>query len=755
MIESSEEYTKAIVADARRIHVKAVVDIEDPDMVQGDVTGSEQEPGISRPGQLWDKEFEHTANYASMEPNRWILDGSYINRPPDSAARDWEAGLVGAPLSGPDGEFTVPQIAQIEFSGVGTLQACSVAFSDSSEDGVAADFTVEVISEDVAYYTKTVEGNTKALVPVTGFRVNNPDCIRVSVTRWSLPGRRMRVLEIVPGVYEVWTGDEMCGFEVKHQGDPSCQTLPYGTASIKFDNSNRRFDPRTKDGIFLMLEDRQGIELYMGPELSNGKPDYKPLGMFYQDNGGWKTGDNSMTMGWNLVDIIGLLANRTYFPPKGPAPTTLKGWLETLAGQLGVNFAGRVRVDPEYADKPVSASVGGLSCGDILRMVCMATGTWPRADQTTGFLTAEPLWDGGNKVTLDNLNKYPTMMANEDAATITVNDYTAQGNKPSCGNTVEISNPFIKDNVAATRSLLQWYGGNKFELTGRGDPASEIGDVDVILLAENNATSARRVRQELTISGGVLKNCKSSFVRGDGLFLFTNRIQILESGTWTVPEDVWQIRVILVGHGHGGGSGTDGGWINTNRMIGGYEYVRSPGGGWGDGGDGHDGSDGAGGNVWEGVLDVNPGQVIQIVTGAGASETTLWKYSSANGKNYPGGFKDVATGDVYGRTGGGGNPGSGNGGSGGRGGYAGKWYEQGRWYYDDGHVPAPGMESVIVPGVDPTYRGPGHWELETVIVHEPTKGKPGTEGATGSAIIYWETPEVIEEEPEEGENDDT
>lgn len=745
MIKSGEAYQEAIVADARRMYIKAVVDIEDPDLAQGGVSGVEQEPGISRPGQLWDKEFDLTANYASMEPGRWILDGSYILRPEDSATRDWEAGFVGALLSGEDGAFSAPQIAQISFSHVGVLQACTVAFSDVPEDGVAADFTVEVISEGVAYHTRTVTGNTEALVSVTGFRVNSPDTIRVTVTRWSLPGRRMRVAEIVPGVYEVWTGREIekAGLSVKMQGDPSCLTLPYGTATIKFDNQSRRFDPRTKDGIFLMLEDRQGIQLYMGPLLPDGKADYKPLGIFYQANGGWKAGSNSVTMAWNLVDVIGLLANRKYIP-NGPTPTTLKGWLEALAGQLGENFANRVRVDPEYADKPLSvkaADIDGLTCGEILRKVCMATGTWPRADQDTGYLAAEPLWNEGNRITLRNLNQYPAMSANADVASVTVNGYTTAGNAPSCGSTVEIENPFIPDSKRAecARTLLQFYGGEKIETVGRGDPSSEIGDVDTIYLAEGNATTARRVKQELSISGGVLRNCKSVFVRGDGLFLFRERVQLLESGQFIVPDDVYQLYAILVGHGSAGSSGGDGKWNNsTNMWMGRYDYPQAENGGYG-----KDGSPGSGGKVWAGIIDVNPGQVLQVSVPKTSGPTTLWNYSSANGTVYPNGYTDVATGDVYGRTGGSGKAGSGDGGKGGKGGSAGEWYERGHWYYDDGHEydrPSQGGW-----GVDMDYDldAPGHWERETVIASRPTSGTSGTPGATGSVILYWDKPEVI------------
>ena len=221
------------------------------------------------------------------------------------------------------------------------------------------------------------------------------------------------------------------------------------------------------------------------------------------------------------------------------------------------------------------------------------------------------------------------------------------------------------------------------------------------------------------------------------MFLFENRVQILESGTWTVPEGVWRLRVVLVGHGQAGGRGGDGVWNNSsNRFMGQYDYPQAPNGGYGG-----DGGNGSGGRVWEGVIDVNPGQVIQVEVGA---STVLWNYSSADGKVYPNGFTDIATGDVFGRSGvSNPKPGSGDGGVGGRGGTAGKWYVRGHWYYDDGYVPPFGWSEGGV-GVDPNHDAPGHWEQEVVIVSYPTAGTPGSPGASGCAILYYEKPEVVD-----------
>ena len=161
------------------------------------------------------------------------------------------------------------------------------------------------------------------------------------------------MVEIVPGIYEDWDADELSAFTVTQQGQFSCLSLPYGRAEIAMDNHDRRFEPRRKDGIFQSIQERQGVELHIGVRLPDGV-EYKELGMYYQAGDGWKTGGNAMDMKWSLVDIIGLLAERTFLPPD-PLPETLEGWLQALVGQLGEAFRRRYRVDPAYAKRPVAA----------------------------------------------------------------------------------------------------------------------------------------------------------------------------------------------------------------------------------------------------------------------------------------------------------------------------------------------------------------------------------------------------------------
>lgn len=702
MIKSGQAYHAAITGDARRVLLRAVIDIISPDIVFGAGETSGQIPW-SKPEQLHDKVFGNPAKYATLERDRWALDGTWDLLPDDPTQTVGQMGYIGSVLSGADGTFSTPPWVELQFSGVSVLQACSVYFPGNDYDGLPEDFTVEVKQGGTAYHTRTYTGNTASSVSLEGFTVNNPDAIRVTVTKWSRPSRRMRVVEIVPGVYEGWDGGMIAEFNVKQQGNIAATALPYGTCTLKIDNLSRRFEPRSKNGLFQSIEERQGIDISLGVRLEDGTDEYKRLGIFYQYSGGWRTGDNGLTMQWNLVDIIGLLANREFLAP-ATLPTTLGGWIGALAAQLGVNFQDRWHVDPNYTALPVTVRTAddlqGKSCGDILRWVCQATGTWPRADASTGDLTAEPLWSEGNKVTLDNLNGYPVMKANRDVAALifTLNDgsgakYIVSGNATSSSETVSIDNPFIKTQaqaLAAARLILSTYGGNVLDLTGRGDPSSEIGDVETVWLDESQATTARLTMQTFQFSGGVMQGCQSQLLQADGSFLYQGREIITTPGTWKAPAGKKSLRVILVGKGGDGTRGQDGTWNAA----------------------GADGVDGLGGLVWAGTININDGQELPVTFG---EDTTFGAYSSANGKRYENGYTDVASGDSFARTGvAKPRAGTGDGGAKGTGGTQGR--RQKITWEDEG-------------GFSHSY-----WKIYSY----PGVGADGAMGSSGCAVVYYD-----------------
>lgn len=749
MLEMTDGYKSAIVGDVRRMYIKAMLEIIDPDIVYVGSNGSGAAPW-SKSDQLFDKNMAMDARYATLEPGHWVLDGSFRLIPDDPTALSGEVGHVGDVLSNEDGTFSTEVYAELKFQNVSILQACSVYFSTDSIDGIPVDFRVSVMSEETAVFTQEYTDNTAYSVSLDGFTVYDPTAIRVYVTRWSLPRRRIRVAEIIPGVYEEWTEDTLASLDVQMRGNFACLAIPYGVATLRMDNLDRRFEPRNKSGVFQSIEERQGIPIALGVKLADGSVEYKRLGIFYQANGGWKTGDNDLTMQWELVDIIGLLAGREFVAPD-TLPTTLGGWLAALVGQLGANFANMWHADPDYTNTELTVNdaseVTGKKCGDILRWACMASGTWPRADAETGFLTAEPFWSQGNKYDLDNMTVYPVMKANDDLAVLTFKlydgngtIYNVSGNATSSSNTLTVNNPFIHTEaqaLTASRQILSQYGGIKLELTGRGDPSSEIGDVDTVWLNESTATTGRRMEQSFGFSNGVLQNCRSVLLQADGSFMFEERRVLTGEGSFHIPAGVSQARLLIVSGAQGGSRGQDG-YFNTGTIPGGG--VTS--------GEGAKGLDGHGGYVWSGVINVNPDTDYAYSCGKGGkasdtygvageegTHTTFGVYSSANGAVYTPSYTDLASGDAYGRPGVE-KPldGTGDGGAGGKGGEAGQGYwEQLFWTQADvdaGKHPGTANDGSSIVGK------PRGWDF--VEIKEPGPGQPGVDGADGVVVIYWD-----------------
>lgn len=136
---------------------------------------------------------------------------------------------------------------------------------------------------------------------------------------------------------------------------------------------------------------------------------------------------------------------------------------------------------------------------------------------------------------------------------------------------------------------------------------------------------------------------------------YKNVAVITENGTWTVPEEVEKIRLVLIGGGQGGWSGYKGdNGVSTT--------------GYGAGGAGGDvGAGGKGGRIYVSTLEVKAatqyaitigtGGAGGICTGTGTFEgaegtaTTFGGYSSASGTSSSIGFTEIFEGVNYGGTG--------------------------------------------------------------------------------------------------------
>lgn len=724
MIKHSAEYDKAVIDDSRRQYVRAVFDLVDPDAVL-DGTESNSESVQSKAAQLVERGSDETTQKAvTLEHNRWKLDGTWEIVDPHylTGQRGWDSDVI----CDAEGNFSEPYpYVLIKLSNVEILQDVTLQFSQYDFNGYPVDFTLEIFANDMLLASKEYTGNADQRVVFDGFTVNFPDTLKITVKKWSIGNRRARVIRYLPGLYEQWDNTIIKNVDIYTESTFSGLSIPYSTCTIEVYNENYRFDPYAPNSIFKSIEDRQAVTVDLGMRLADGSIEWLPGGVYFQQSSGWTL--QQLTVQWSLLDIIGMLVNRRFVMPS-TLPTTLGGWIEAIMSSLGVNFRTRYIVDEDIASSALTATaddVTGKMCGELIRLACMASNTWPHQDFATGYLRISKIERvEGNKIALDNMPEYPTMSENSNVSDITFKLYndssgnaqevTFPGTNTECDQSLSVQNPFVHTEADARKavvSCLMEYGGNKFSVSSRGNPCSETGDLMSVETQFKTEISARLRKQQLKIEQGVMRNVLSEFVQTPNDMLYSNIVVLTGSGTWTVPYGVTDIRFYVIGGGTGGQGG--GGGIMTGE---GADDEETTG-----------GENGSGGNVFISEIGVNKNQTFSYSCGIGGSggsggfprsngvkgtegtKTIFGDYSSENGKRYTGGVMIVQTGSVYASSG---SDSATNYGCGGKGG---KFGENGFQ----------------------TQRKDSDDEIITNIIKSPTKGENGKDAKSGCVIVEW------------------
>lgn len=724
MIVHTESYDKAVTASSRRMFARAVFDLVDPDAeITGVSTNSESE--LSHTGQVANRgsgSADH--RIATLELDRWALDGSFSIRPDDPADLEGQVGWESDNLCGGDGVFALPYpYIEMSLTNVSILQAVTLEFSDDPLDGHPVDFDVELWAGSTLLESVPIVENANTKLVVEDFTVNNPTAVRLIVKKWSKPFRRVRLARFMLGFIEIWDGSVIQDVDIYTEVTFSGLKIPYSACTIRVENKNHRFDPYAPNTLFASIEERQAIVVDLGLRLEDGTIEWIPGGTYYQQSAGWALQD--LTVSWELLDVIGMLVKRKFVVP-ATLPTTLVGWLGAIMSSLGVNFSKKYLVDENVGAMALTSTadkVAGKTCGEILRFACMATNTWPRQDFETGFLRVGKLERlEGNRITLDNMPRYPEMSANDDIADVTFEldsgEVVFPGNNTDSEVSLTVKNPFVHTEADARKAVVSClfeYGGRSFSVVSRGNPTSECGDIQSVDTQFLSTISARLYKQQLKLDAGVMRNMPSYLVQSPNDSLYANKVILTGSGTWTAPV-AGTIKVTLIGGGTGGMGGAGGNMHD----------------GFADPDDNEGGMGGTGGRVYITEAVATAGQVFDYSCGLGGAagsggatgrdgklgadgtDTTFGVFSSAPGVRYSVGLMDIQSGAVYAQKGGdNGNQVEGLNGSGGGGGRNGR------------------------NGKRVTVTNPETGESYIKVKARPQAGTDGQPGKEGCVIVEW------------------
>lgn len=246
-------------------------------------------------------------------------------------------------------------------------------------------------------------------------------------------------------------------------------------------------------------------------------------------------------------------------------------------------------------------------------------------------------------------------------------------------NTVKVENATLVSLVNATavaERLAEYYSHNE-RINYKIATKREIpGDVVKIAHPYGGIVSGCIESADITVSGKLAAEESvliDYFPPDIGVQEYYDTVEVLtKDGTWTVPENVTSIRVVLIGGGCGGNPGEQGktpteysgNYTETDSVTDFTTYYSGYGAYYGaDGGAG--GTGGLGGKIMQTTLDVSGGDVFNISIGKGGAgkvfgvnddshngeNTTFGSLNSKDGSANPLGYTDTITGTVYAGTG--------------------------------------------------------------------------------------------------------
>lgn len=466
----------------------------------GATVSSSEDGAIARLRQTIDDQTGVTAKYAALEPGLWRLDGSFSVLPDNLAPV--ETGWWSSSVSGADGTFSSAPWVQYTFSGAVSTIGWDLYF-DAKANQYPTQILVTLYNQDGS---ERSEHSFSASGAVQYLELSAEDYWGVKFTflQTSEPYRRVRFLEVVFGHSEVFDANSVGRVSLLYELDPLSETFPSRQIDFVFDNSDKKYNLLSPEGLYEYLQDGQHIDASISID---GEPVH--MGSFYFTSA--SVSDNVITPAIQGNDIALLSLDEGKF-------TAGSGDEMTLSEAAALVLAGAdisVRFDGDTGERTVIPALQSVSQREALRMLAQAAMCSVRidrygvlcftelsiADEPADELTPNELYDFTGVSVAEPVDMAEVVVKNpflEDSEVV----YTAGSGK----NIKSITNPCVAPSMgdAVAAWVLTWANRRKrYAVKNRCNPAVDLGDTLQIHDLYGNRGLAVVTSIEIEYSGGL------------------------------------------------------------------------------------------------------------------------------------------------------------------------------------------------------------------------------------------------------------
>lgn len=275
MIQVSEKYKENIKADTELIECRTELSFVPPGAVDGAEISVSTARGCTQLEQLKNGSFGMDAKWATLEPNRLILDGSISFIPEDN---ERQVGWMGNAVCDETGIFEKAEQVTMLFDDAYDILAVSIAFDDLGEEWATE---MDITSYDAnGNEMETLSFTNDVAMFFAEIRQQGVMKLVLSIKSWNIGNRVCKISQIVPGYILSFASEGIFEFEFEERIDPFSSSLTFPEATVVFDNTDNEFNIINPNGMISYLRQKMKVvpKLYL---IAGVRTETVGMGNFY------------------------------------------------------------------------------------------------------------------------------------------------------------------------------------------------------------------------------------------------------------------------------------------------------------------------------------------------------------------------------------------------------------------------------------------------------------------------------------------
>lgn len=499
--------TYAPYADSRQIAFKGAYELIDIDAAIVATSSATDTAEIATVQQSHDKIIAMTKKLGTLEPNYFLLDGSFSL---PSKLGNNQTGWWSNVLSGADRAFTSNPKVTYTFS---TPQSCAgftLIFDDKSGE-CASDFTIKTFNGATLKSQGGATDNTDSTC-VVPLQSDSFTLCEVEFLKTSKPFRRVRLCELVFGFLQYFNRDNIKSCSVLYETSLTMERLPSSQIQMTIDNSHRQYNLLNPTGIYRFLQQGQGLSIQLGIAPAGGEVEMINMGRFYFQ--GASAEDGGLTACITATDRFAMLGESICTIGQTGTWTLTQGVAAVIAdSRLPITTIFKLSCGTRIVRKCIPKNANHREAIRLLAQAARCVCYFDREDR----LCFEPAGIAAvavDTLSLDRVSDIPAVtdtgrintvvVTAEDVYAGTKTTYTATNKQPWESELVKsVSNPLANGQEIADWLLYMYGLRRKYDVTERGNPARELVDTIVVYDVYGENKKSLVTKEAFTFDGAL------------------------------------------------------------------------------------------------------------------------------------------------------------------------------------------------------------------------------------------------------------